>query len=72
MGCELKLSTLVCDFERAFINAVVKETSSGGNPDDNDTDSRDLLRSFMSLALLPIDRIQEEFQILKLHVAASF
>ncbi|CAM4847238.1 unnamed protein product, partial [Rotaria magnacalcarata] len=93
MGYELKPSTIVCDFERAFINPVVKElpnTAVTGcwfhfaqscyrniqklglmNLYDNDTDSRDLLRSFMGLALLPIDRIQEAFQILKLHAAAS-
>ncbi|CAF3412254.1 unnamed protein product [Rotaria socialis] len=28
MGCELKPSAIVCDFERAFINAVVKEVSA--------------------------------------------
>ncbi|CAM4848870.1 unnamed protein product [Rotaria magnacalcarata] len=93
MGYELKPSTIVCDFERAFINAVVKElpnTAVTGcwfhftqscyrniqklrlmNLYDNDIDSRDLLCSFMGLALLPIARIQEALQILKLHVAAS-
>ncbi|CAF4105908.1 unnamed protein product, partial [Rotaria magnacalcarata] len=93
MGCELKPSTIICDFERAFINAVVKELPNTAVTGcwfhftqscyrniqklglmklyDNDTDSRDLLRSFMGLALLPIDHIQEAFQILKLHVAAS-
>ena len=32
---------------------------------DDDAGARALLRSFMSLALLPIDRIQEGFELLK-------
>lgn len=38
---------------------------------DDHAESRDLLRSFMALALLPMDRIQEGFELVKQNVLAS-
>ncbi|CAF3352601.1 unnamed protein product [Rotaria socialis] len=78
-GVDLKPTTIVCDFERVFMNAVAKELpntivtgcwfhfcqSCYRNIQriglislyENDPESRHLLRSFMALALLPIDII---------------
>ncbi|CAF2712388.1 unnamed protein product [Rotaria sp. Silwood2] len=93
MGFDLKPSTIICDFEQSFMNAVTNElpqTTVTGcwfhfcqscyrniqklgmmNLYEADAESRELLRGFMGLALLPIGRIFEGYEILKQRVTSS-
>ncbi|CAF1325281.1 unnamed protein product [Rotaria sordida] len=93
MRIDLKPTTIICDFEQAFINAAsnkLPQTFVTGcwfhfclscyrniqklglmKVYDDDLKLRELLRGFMALALLPINRIQDGSAILKQNVLAS-